>query len=221
MSSSSRPKPGGGTPPPITTGNFVSWSGGRGRVDMVVSNGKVPGVDSDVEGSKKTPAARVVVYEKDGDNWKATGKRIAASTHTLKRIAPLTGGKSSPADSATALVTLLAQHEDRISYDQLDDSARVTGAAVKTVYERGLKAYPEGKSALTREEWAEGRVGCFLAVAAGDEVPGYTRDLALLPKSHPLHPETVRQTARKDGADGGMMRVKQVDLAEYEALLAE
>jgi hypothetical protein len=215
--SSSRPKPGDGTPPPITTGNFVSWSGGKGRVDMVVSNGKVPGVDSDVEGSKKTPAARVVVYEKDGDTWKATSKRIAASTHTLKRIAPLTGGKSAPGGAATALVELMARHEERITYDQLDDSARVTGAAVKTVYERGLKAYPGSSTVLSREEWAEGRVAAFLAVAAGDEVPGYNRDLALLPKSHPKHPEHVGTEPQADD----MVRVKQADLSGFEALLAE
>lgn len=219
--SSSRPKPGDGTPPPITTGNFVSWSGGRGKVDMVVSNGKVPGVDSDVEGSKKTPAARVIVYEKDGDTWKATGKRIAASTHTLKRIAPLTGGKSSPADSATALVAMMAQHEDRIEYDQLGESARVSGAAVKVVYERGLKAYPEGKATLTREQWAEERVGWFLAVAAGDEVPGYTRDLALLPKSHPKHPDSTYTPAPEPSAEGEPVKVKQADLSEFEAILAE
>lgn len=214
--SSSRPKPGGGTPPPIATGNFVSWSGGRGKVDMIVSNGKVPGVDSDVEGSKKTPAARVVVYEKDGDNWKATSRRVAASTHTLKRIAPLTGGKSSPAGSATALIELIAQHEERVEYDQLGGSARVTGAAVKAVYDRGVKAWPgEEKTVLTQEQWAEQRVAAFLSVAAGDVVEGYTRDLGLLPKAHPLHPATTHQ----EEPEAETVKVAQIDLSGFESLL--
>lgn len=187
---------------------------------MVVSNGKVPGIDSDVEGTKKTPAARVVVYEKDGDNWKATSKRVAVSTHTLKRIPPLTSGKGFP-DWTVDVVALMAQHEERVEYEQLGDSAQVTGSAVKAVYDRGLKAYPEGKSVLTREQWATSRVSAFLAVAAGDEIPGYTRDLGLLPKSHPLHPETTHQAAPEKIQTSDHVRIKQADLSGFEALLAE
>lgn len=206
-----KPKPGGGTPPPITTGNFVSWSGGRGRVDMIVTSGKVPGVDDDVEGSKDSPAARVVVWEKDGDGYKPSRKKIAKATHVLKRIAPLTGGKSAPAGSATALVELLAQHEQRVSYDRLGEHALVSGQAVKSVYERGVAAWPGEKSTmLTREEWAEQRVGAFLSVAAGDHVEGYTRDLGLLAKTHPLHPDNP-----------GEAEAYEVDLSELEGLLTD
>lgn len=212
----SNPKPGGGTPPPITTGNFVSWSGGRGRVDMIVSNGKVPGVDGVVEGTAKSPAARVVVWEKNGDTWKPSRKKIGASTHTLKRIAPLNPGKSAGGGSAIALIELLAQHDARVAYDGLGESARVDGAAVKAVYERGLKAYPEGKALMTREEWAEDRVSTFLSVAAGAEIEGYTRDLALLPKSHRLHPDSAVVVESEP-----MVEVAKVDLSSLESMLSD
>jgi hypothetical protein len=183
---------------------------------MVVTSGKVPGVDGDVEGSKKTPAARVVVWEKDGDGYKPGRKKIGMSTHTLKRIAPLSSGKAATGGSATALVELLAQHEARVEYDALGDSARVTGLAVKSVYERGLKAYPEGKTLLTREQWAEDRVGAFLSVAAGDTVDNYTRDLGLLPKAHPLHPESTYAAEPVETVE-----TVPVDLSALESLLAD
>lgn len=182
-------KPGGDTPPAIEAGSFVSWSGGKGRVDTVVTNGKVPGVDDEVEGSKDSPAARVVVWEKDGDGWKAGGKKIAAMVHTLKRIAPLQAAKSAPGSAGMALISLLAAHEERVEAEGLGASAQVSGAAVKAVWDRGTSAWPgEDTTDLSREEWAEKRVEAFLTVASGTPVEGYTRDLGLLAKTHPLNP---------------------------------
>lgn len=186
------PKPGGGTPPPISTGTFVSWSGGRGRVDLVVTNGKVPGIADEVEGSKGSPACRVVVWEKDGDGYKPSKKKIGAMAKTLKRIPPLRSGKkSAPTTSATRLVEMLAGHEQRIEDDGLGDQARVSGASVKAVYERGVAAWPGVlRTGLTREQWGQERVKAFLDTAAGAPMENYVHDLGLLAKSHPLNPET-------------------------------
>lgn len=170
-------KPGDGTPPPISNGTFVSFSGGKGRVDLIVSKGKVPGVDGDVEATSDSPAARVVVW-KDG---KPTREKRAFSTHTLKRIAPLDKPEKK------GIVALAAEHDHACAAMGLPDHARVTGVAVKTAYDRGLEAYPTGRTSLTREEWAEARAAHFVKVAAGT-VPRARagHDVDLLHPEHPL-----------------------------------
>lgn len=212
------PKPGGGTPPPISTGTFVSWSGGRGRVDLVVTNGKVPGIEDEVEGSKDSPACRVVVWEKDGDGYKPSRRKVGAMAKTLKRIAPLRGGKkSSPVTSATRLVELIAEHEQRIEAQGLGDAARVSGAAVKSVYDRGLTAWPGVlRTALTREQWGQERVKAFLDAAAGQVIDNYRNDLGLLSKANPLHPEHKAIIAVTPTDDGGvdMVTIDQNEIDE-------
>jgi hypothetical protein len=198
-------KPGGGTPPPIDTGSFVQWGNTRGRVDLTVTNGKVPGVEEDVEGSKDSPAVRVVIWEPDGDGYKPSRKKVGKMAHTLKRIQPLTRkGKAAP---GADLVTLLADHEDR----GLGEPARVTGGAVKAVYDRGSASWPgPTRTSLTRQQWATDRVKAFLAVAAGDTEPGaYSRDTALLSKQHPAHPEHKDATG-EDGEDKVEVDVSEV-----------
>jgi N12 class adenine-specific DNA methylase len=172
---------GGDKPPAIAVGTYVSWNGGRGRVDLVVTNGKVPGVSEDVEGSKKSPAVRVTVWEKDGSGYKATGKKKGAMAATLKRIPPLqkAGKKSDPAGE---LVALVAEHEQKILDGTLPEDARVSGIAVKTVFDRGVESWPGSDvTILSAQQWAVGRVKAFLATAAGDRVPHYRRDADLLP----------------------------------------
>lgn len=186
VKATARPKPGGGTPPPVSTGSFVSWSGGKGRVDLLVTNGKVPGVDGDdVEGSKKTPAARVVVWE-DG---KPTRKKIAKSTHTLRRIPPL--DKPEKKDPLSALVATVAQHETMCDTLGLPEHHRITGTAVKSVYDRGVGAWPgPDRTTLSAQEWALGRVDHFVKVASGQmQRPG--NDVDLLHPDHPLARDVV------------------------------
>lgn len=171
------------TPPSITTGSFVSWDGGKGRVDLVVTKGTVPGVDSDVEATEDSPAARVVVW-KDG---KATREKIAASTHTLKRIAPLDGAEEK-SDPTAALVALHGEHETHREEAGLGETASVTGLAVKSAYDRGLLAWPGADvTALSPTEWALGRAAHLCKAAIGEaEV---TNDADLL---HPAHPLAVK-----------------------------
>lgn len=171
--------------PPIANGSYVSWNGGTGRVDLLVSNGKVPGVDDEVEGTAKSPAARVVVWE----NGKPTRKKIAKSTHTLRRIPPIKSGKSL---EGVTLVEVLADHEDTIEALGLPEVHRVSGRQVKTVYERGLAAWPgPARTSLTREQWALGRASHFTKAATltepeDEEVLG--NDTDLLPPDHPALP---------------------------------
>jgi hypothetical protein len=171
-------KPGDGTPPPVSNGSFVSFRGGKGRVDLIVRKGKVPGVPDDVEATADSPAARVVVW-KDG---KATREKRAFSTHTLKRIAPL-----DKPEKKSGLVALAAQHDHACLSMGLPDHARITGVSVKTAYDRGWEAYPVGRTSLSREEWALARAEHFVKVAAGTvsaERAGH--DVDLLHPDHPL-----------------------------------
>lgn len=199
--------PGGGTPPQISTGSFVQWSGGRGRVALVVKNGKVPGISEEVEGTADSPAAQVVVWEgNEKDGYKATGRKIGAKLKTLKRIPPLkSGGSGSKSMSPTTLVQLIADHEQRIETEDLGESARVKGKDVAEVYERGIKSWPGVlRTGLTREQWGQERVKAFLNTAAGQEIPNYRNDNELLSKANPLHPEHKAILDVTMTADGGV-----------------
>jgi hypothetical protein len=182
-------KPGEGTSPPIATGTFVRWPDGSGRVNMVVTSGKVPGVEGDVEGTASAPAARVVVWDKDASGgWSPTGKATATKMDVLKRIAPLSGGGSADGESAEAmLVSLHAHHKDLADEVGAPSYTVPDAKAVKTVFERGLASWPEEKALVGRDDWALSRVGAFLEMAAGAPQEGYERDVDMLPKAHPMH----------------------------------
>lgn len=201
-------KPGGGTPPPVSNGTFVSFSGGKGRVDLIVRKGKVPGVSDDVEATEDSPAARVVVW-KDG---KATREKRAFSTHTLKRIAPL------DKPDTKSLVAVAAEH-DRVCLSMgLPDHARVTGAAIKAAYDRGMDAYPQGRTSLTREDWALARAEHFVKVAAGTLPRDRAgNDVDLL---HPDHP--YRTPVEHVEAPAGLVRLTQEEFdAQRRAFVAD
>lgn len=208
--------------PSIEAGSFVSWDGGHGRVDIVVTNGKVPGVDGDVEGTKDSPAARVTVWEKGGDDYKATGQKTAAMVGTLKQIAPLQAAKAAGGSAGMALISLLAAHEERVAAEGLGDGAQVSGQAVKAVWDRGVAAWPgeEKTGCPTAEAWAEKRVAAFLSVAAGETVDNYTRDLGLLAKAHPLHPGNTETKAILDVTQKPDGEVVIVETDQLQQMLA-
>jgi 2'-5' RNA ligase len=180
--------------PPIATGAWVAWGDQRGRVDLVVTNGKVPGVEQDVTGSKDKPAARVVVYEQGaGGKWKSTGRKVGVSASSLKRSFPLGGGGAFGkkdldfTDPQAALVDVLTGYYETLLADgDVKESAAVDPAAVWTVYERGIQSWPGEHTEVPNEAWGLGRAKAFLTVAAGGDVPGYVADRDLLPEGHPL-----------------------------------
>lgn len=178
--SGSNPKQdaGNGKPPAIDRGSFVQLGTTKGRVDLIVTNGTVPGVDGDVEGSTDSPAARVVVWEKDGSGWKATGRKIASSVARLKRIPPLQTAGSKALDDVWDMHVL---HEAAIEDKALPAAASVGPDAVEEVFNRGVRSWPGFDTAgCGPEEWGKGRVEAFLAKAAGADIDGYHRDDDLL-----------------------------------------
>lgn len=173
--------------PPISRGSYVKVGSQQGRVDLVVTSGKVPGVESDIEGSADNPALRIVVYTESGGSWKATGKRLAARANSVTRVAPLANRPASKKDSGlAALVGLQADHEARAEEKGWPEHAKPDGDTLKAVFERGTKSWPgETVTSLTPDQWALGRVKAFLATAAGERPSGYHRDDDLLPAGHP------------------------------------
>jgi hypothetical protein len=154
---------------------------------MIVTSGKVPGVDADVVGSPSSPAARVVVWQRgDGDTWSPTQKVLAAMVATLKRIAPLKGAAHATKSADAALVAAHTDHQ-ALAEDLGAPAYTVPDPdAIKTVYNRGVAAWPgEDKTALTDEEWGLSRVAVFLAMASGTPREGYRRDVDMLPAAHP------------------------------------
>lgn len=166
----------GSTEEKITRGVDVQWPEGKGRVDMIVTRGLVPGASGNARGTADDPVARVVL---------ASGEKVAVKTALLEVVdttptvpADVTGG-----DGLVMLVGAF-QRQERPDWPSW---AKVSGPAVKSVYERGKVAYPgEEKTVLTAEQWALGRVGAFLRLLTlKGTPPGYVRDNDLLPPDHP------------------------------------
>jgi 2'-5' RNA ligase len=167
---------------PITAGAFVSAGNVKGRVDLVVTTGVVPGAtgsdDKPVEGSASAPAARVVVYESAGaGTWKATGKKIAAKASSLHRTPPLRTGQGKSVDET--IVTMVIEYTGILPAGRLPDPG-----VVRQVFDRGVASWPgEAKTALTPDQWGMGRVEAFLHAATGDRPEGYRGDDDLLPEA--------------------------------------
>lgn len=169
---------GNGKPPAIDRGSFVQLGNVRGRVDLIVTSGKVPGVDGDVEGTFQSPAARVVVWEPDGSGYKPSNRKIGASIARLKRIPPLQSGGSKALET---IEDLHALHEAAIEAKDLPVTASVGPDSVTAAFERGVRAWPGyEKAGCGPEEWGVARVEALLAKAAGWGPDGYVRDDDLL-----------------------------------------
>lgn len=75
----------------IEVGSFVSWGSDSedapiGKVVSLHTDGPVPDIEAEVEGTEDEPAAKIQVYEKggaDGDGWKPTEKHVGHKVSTL------------------------------------------------------------------------------------------------------------------------------------------
>lgn len=165
----------------IETGSFVAFGEHKGRVDLIVRSGKVPGVVVNVEGTTEFPAARVVVW-KDG---KPTDERYVAALGSLTRIAALDDDGEEKSDPAAYLVALQAKHQEWLDDHDGGEDARLSGYAIKTAYDRGLAQWP-GPDVTDLEpiDWALGRAEHLVKVARGEA--DVCNDFDLLNEMHPL-----------------------------------
>jgi 2'-5' RNA ligase len=169
----------GDSGPKVSTGAFVSVGGKKGKVDLVVTSGVVPGAKSakgvPFDGSKEAPAARVVIYEAAGNGtWKSTGTKVAAAVSSLKRIPPLRTRESK--SLAEALAGMVVDYADI-------GTAPPSVDVLETAYQRGVASWPgESKTALTAEQWGLGRTEALLSTMAGARPAGYVGDDDLIPQ---------------------------------------
>ena len=199
-----------GTTLSIDNGSFVEWKDGKGRVDLIVRTGKVPGVDGDIEATPDSPAARIAIWE----NGKPTGQKTAAPASALSRIAPLDGSEEK-ADPAAALVALHAAHVEHIEHEGKTQAAALTGEAIKTAYDRGTGSWPGAEhTTLTAEEWGLGRARHLVDVALGEEKSALN-DPDLLDPEHPAYAAAEVEDEERDDEDE-----VELDAGEVEAMLA-
>lgn len=133
-------------------------------------------------------------------------------------------------DAAAVLVATVAAQDTRCSYLNLPEHARVTGQAVKSVYDRGVQSWPgAGHTTLSAQEWALGRVEHFVKVADGSistkSAVGHDADLL-----HPGHPMAEEQVVHVDAAEveaqikgltfAGADQVVHVDASDVEQQIA-
>lgn len=165
-------------------GEVVAWPGGTGVVDLLVDAGQVPGVAEQVVGTKRDPYVRVRTTVR-GEDGQPELQRLAVKAADLLDVVDQEVLERTPAAGVGAgglLVELLAAHETRVEAKGLTRDAVPTGRAVKAVFDRGTASWPgQDITSLTAEQWGAGRVKAFLAVAAGEDVAGYTHDRDLLP----------------------------------------
>lgn len=146
---------------PITRGTHVAWDGGRGRVDLVILEGRLPGVDSPLLATKSQPLVRVALPD---------GSKVAMPVGDLEpTAAPV---EPQVKGSYAALTALIEEKALPLG---------LTTAAVSQAYGRGLKGWPgEEVTSLSQADWALGRAEALVAAADGRAMRGFA-DGDLLP----------------------------------------
>lgn len=158
-----KPNPfaGGGGKPNIGVGSWVSWGGKVGRVDLIVTDGTVPGVEGDHEGTKAKPVARVVEWAKSG----LTKTKHAVPVSKLATTFPRSSKKSAQEENLTTLI------EQGLPLG-------VEAKAVQTAYDRGMQSWPGFEHTPVKPAgWAAGRAAALVKAAQDPNAPCNDRDL--------------------------------------------
>lgn len=143
------PAPAGPEAKAVQIGDIVTYSGQVGQVDLIVTDGTVPGVEGDVVGTKSHPVARV----------------LGAEGKTAVPVADLD-------------VADVEDGEPYEPLEALADETGLDVKALVEAYARGWKAYPgEAKTLLSQDDWAMGRAERLAAAAADTALSCNDRDL--------------------------------------------
>ena len=187
----------------ISVGDHVSFAvpkppdkteSAHGVVERIERSGsvKLPGTNETEEASSENPVAVVRVYATDENgNRTRTDRRVVKPFSSLRVSSePIENEKMHDEDEEMEKVSTsrLKELADAYNKNKTGDS-RITVAALRQVYNRGVGAYRSNPSSVrgsvsSPEQWAMGRVNAFMAGLRG-RFPRKPFDLDLFPKGHP------------------------------------
>lgn len=166
----------------------------HGLVERVERSGTVtlPGTNESVEASSDNPVAVIRVYAMDEKGkMTRTDRRVAKPVSSLRvSSAPIDGEKMNDMEDEMEKVSSARLEELAAEYNKnKEGDSRITVAALRQVYNRGIGAYRTNPSSVrgsvsSAEQWAMGRVNAFMAGLRG-RFPRKPFDLDLFPKGHP------------------------------------
>ena len=164
----------------------------HGVVERVERSGKVtlPGTNETVEASSDNPVAVVRVYATNESGKRTRTDRRVVKPFSSLRISsePIDNEKMYDEEEMEKVSsTRLQELADAYNKNKEGDS-RITVAALRQVYNRGIGAYRTNPSSVrgsvsSAEQWAMGRVNAFMAGLRG-RFPRKPFDLDLFPKGH-------------------------------------
>ena len=164
----------------------------HGVVERVERSGKVtlPGTNETVEASSDNPVAVVRVYATNESGKRTrTDRRVVKPFSSLRILSePIDNEKMYDEEEMEKVSsTRLQELADAYNKNKEGDS-RITVAALRQVYNRGIGAYRTNPSSVrgsvsSAEQWAMGRVNAFMAGLRG-RFPRKPFDLDLFPKGH-------------------------------------
>jgi hypothetical protein len=164
----------------------------HGVVERVERSGKVtlPGTNETVEASSDNPVAVVRVYATNENGKKTRTDRRVAKPFSSLRISsePIDNQKMYDEEEMEKVSSARLQELADAYNKGKEGDNRITVAALRQVYNRGIGAYRSNPSSVrgsvsSAEQWAMGRVNAFMAGLRG-KFPRKPFDLDLFPKGH-------------------------------------
>jgi hypothetical protein len=187
----------------VSVGNHVTFAvpkppdkteSAHGVVERVERSGtvKLPGTNESVEASSDNPVAVIRVYATDENGKRTRTDRRVVKPFSSLRVSsePIENKSMDEEDEEMEKVSSARLQELADAYNKnKEGDSRITVAALRQVYNRGIGAYRTNPSSVrgsvsSAEQWAMGRVNAFMAGLRG-KFPRKPFDLDLFPKGHP------------------------------------
>lgn len=188
-------------------GDFVSWRTGAGmgygRIDQIEMKGMALAGEDEMEAVPEDPVATVTQVVEGEDGVKACGKQ---------RLMPFSRLKMAPnqfpeqADwrcmdgQRKRLSDMVMSHNAEVKNDPIRLAS--LGTAVH-IFERGMGSYLYDRRGIAEsasaEQYAEARVGSYLAALKGGKFQGEAHDQDLLPEAYPgsLKPQAMKAIVQR------------------------
>jgi hypothetical protein len=183
----------------VSKGDFVAFSDNnklqKGRVVNIIDS-----------------LAKIRLFEKQNDSFVSTDLFVNKEINSLSKL-KVKFLSSINKDEENKINELVSQHNEK--YGNVN-SKKVTFAAIKKVFNRGIDAYRKHPNSVSsdvssEEQWAYARVNGFLQAVRTGKFRKIPYDTDLLPKGHPL------STEKSDANDLTIMKRKGgVEVADNE-----